>query len=812
MTLSCTKNQIKENIKNKLEYHFGVTPEKASYNQLFDASAIMISDMMNTQRMDFNRKVNKNGSKVVYYMSMEFLLGRSLKNNLFNLGLSDLFEKVIGELGFEPEQLYEQEPDAGLGNGGLGRLAACFMDSAASLGYPVTGYSILYEFGIFRQKIVDGWQAELPDFWLQGGDVWLEPRFDESVDVLFDGEVSEEWVDGSHSVNYTGCNSVTAVPYDMMISGYNSAGVCVLRLWSAKKPSFDIGLFNQGDYMKAIEQSSMAEVISKVLYPSDNHPEGKSLRLRQQYFLVSASIKDIIRKHFSKYNTITNLYEKVTIHINETHAALTIPELMRILLDDCGYGWDDAWNIVTKTVAYTNHTVMSEALEVWPEEMFKHRLPRIYEILTEINERFCRRLWDYYPGDFNKIAYMSVIAYGQIRMANLCNATCFSVNGVSKIHSEIIRTKLFADFGRTFPEKFTNVTNGIDHRRWLCQANPELSALIGDLIGPGFIKDSQQLERLRAFEDDKSVLFELARIKKHNKERLANYLGNLADVKLDPETLFDVQVKRLHEYKRQTLNALHILYLYNKLRENPGLDIRPQTFIFGAKAAPGYTMAKEIIRLICSIAKELDGDKQISEKLKVVFLEDYRVTLAEYIMPAAEISEQISLAGTEASGTGNMKLMINGAVTIGTLDGANVEMRDAVGDDNILIFGLKAEEIDAIRANGYRPTNIYHNNRAVMDVIDRLNGGIGGIAFKDIAASFIGSGNASADPYMVLADFTDYCRIHEQALERYSDTTGWNKMSLCNIAGAGRFSADRALTEYARNIWNIKPIRTTANI
>lgn len=799
-----TKNQIIQSIKTKLDYHFGATPDSATNDQLYRAAVMTVSDIVGALRRDFADRVQQEEGKTVYYMSMEFLLGRSLKNNLYNLGLTQAFDGAIHDLGYDLESLYECEPDAGLGNGGLGRLAACFLDAAASLGYPMTGYSIRYEFGIFRQKIVDGWQTELPDFWLPGGDVWLVPRMDDAVRVSFDGKIVEEWNSGYHSVQYEDNNEVTAVPYDMMIPGNNGAGVSLLRLWSAKNPSIDIGLFNQGNYMRAIEQSAMAEVISKVLYPSDNHPEGKSLRLRQQYFLVSASMQDIIKKHLAQYGTLDNLPDKVIIHINETHAALAIPELMRIMLDDCGYGWDDAWNLVSRTVAYTNHTVMSEALEVWPEEIFKQRLPRIYQIVKEINERLCKKLWDIYPNDFGKISYMAVMAYGQIRMANLCLATCYSVNGVSKIHSAIIKEQLFADYGRTYPFIFTNVTNGIAHRRWLCQANPELTGFIKELIGDGFIKDASQLEKLRNYKNDKTVLTRLSEIKRHNKERFANYLKTAADVTLDPASLFDVQVKRLHEYKRQTLNALHILHLYQALKENPSLDIQPQTFIFGAKAAPGYMMAKEIIRLICCIAKEIDADKAISQKLKVVFLEDYRVTLAELLMPAAEISEQISLAGTEASGTGNMKLMINGAVTIGTLDGANVEMRESVGDDNILIFGLKAEEAEHLRILGYDPSNIYQNNRAVRGVIDRLSTGIAGVTFKDIAASFTGACGAAADRYMVMADFADYTRIHEEALNRYKDPSVWNRMSLENIAGAGVFAADRALTEYAEKIWHLK--------
>lgn len=800
------KDLIKKSIKTKLEYHFGTTPENATEEQLYKAAAMIVEDILATGRREFNERVTKSGSKQVYYMCMEFLLGRSLKNNLYNLGLTKYFESAMNELGFSLEKLYDYEPDAGLGNGGLGRLAACFLDSAASLGYPMMGYSIRYEYGIFRQKIVEGWQTELPDFWLPGGEVWLVPRLDEAVKVFFEGHVEEEWHDNYHHVELKDYTSVMAVPYDMMISGYNGRSVSLLRLWGAQNDQIDIGLFNQGDYMRAMEQSAMAEVISKVLYPSDNHIEGKSLRLKQQYFLISASTQDIIKKHLSKYDTLDNLPDKVSIHINETHPALVIPELMRILLDDCGYEWDKAWDIVTRTVAYTNHTVMSEALEVWPESLFKRLLPRIYQIVVEINERTCKKLWDYYPNDFKKISYMSIIAYGQVRMANLCLATCYSVNGVSKIHSGIIKKNLFSDYSRTYPEKFCNVTNGIAHRRWLCQANPELSSFIEELIGPGFIKDASQLSKLKTFGKDKNVLERLEKIKYNNKVRLANYIKEHQGIAVNPDSIFDLQVKRLHEYKRQTLNALHILYLYNKLKANPNMDMHPQTFIFGAKAAPGYDIAKEIIRMICSIAKEIDSDPVISQKLKVVFVEDYKVTLAELLMPAAEISEQISLAGTEASGTGNMKAMINGAVTIGTLDGANIEMRDAAGDDNILMFGLHADEVEALKAKGYSPTNIYQNNPELRDAIDRLNSGIGGVVFRNIARSLLGGAGCNADPYLVLADFDSYVKIHEEAQLRYADRALWNKMSLENIASAGVFAADRALREYAENIWNLKSV------
>ncbi|MCX7614967.1 MAG: glycogen/starch/alpha-glucan phosphorylase [Clostridiales bacterium] len=802
--MSYRKSQIKQQIKMKLESHFGVAPDTATLEQFYRAVSMMIQDIMSDQRMAFAERVAKNHGKKAYYLCMEFLLGRSLKNNLYNLEITDECQKALREFNVELQDLYKLEPDAGLGNGGLGRLASCFLDSAASLGYPVTGYSIRYDYGLFRQKIVDGWQTELPDNWLQGGDVWLVQRIDESVKVHFEGTLEEKWVDGRLQVIQNGGHTVIAVPYDIMISGYRNASVSLLRLWSAQSPVFDVALFNRGEYMQAMEESAMSEMISKVLYPSDNNIEGKSLRLRQQYFLVSASIQDIAIKHLSQFDSLNNLPDQVVIHINETHPALVIPELMRIMLDDCGYEWEKAWEVVEKTVAYTNHTVMKEALEVWPESIFKIMLPRIYEIVKEINDRLCKKLFEIFPGGWDRIAQMAIVSYGYIHMSNLCVATCFSINGVSNIHSQIIRNQLFADYAKVFPKKFSNVTNGIAHRRWICQANPKLCSFITELIGPAFQTNAMKLNELKSYMNDNSVLLGLAKIKKANKEQFTEHLNKTAGILLDPTFLFDVQVKRLHEYKRQTLNILHVLYLYLTLKENPQLDMQPRAFLFGAKAAPGYTMAKQIIRLICSVAKEIDEDKAAREKLRVVFLEDYRVSLAELLMPAAEISEQISLAGTEASGTGNMKLMINGAVTIGTLDGANIEMMQAAGNENILIFGLEATEVEKMKSSGYSSTNIYQNNPAIRMVIDKLRTGVGGVQFPEIADSLIGGPNRPGDPYMVLKDFPDYCRIREESLKRYSDPIVWNRMSLCNIASAGIFSADRALTEYAQRIWNIK--------
>jgi starch phosphorylase len=797
------KDEIKDLINKKLDHNFGVTPEIAKPEQFYRAVIMVVRNMLVEKRR--KTVINTKQKKTAYYLCMEFLIGRSLKNNLYNLGITKEFEAAVGELGYNLSRIYSLEPDAGLGNGGLGRLAACFLDSAAALGYPLDGYSIRYEFGIFRQKIVDGWQTELPDLWLEGGDIWLVPRGDEAVTVKFDGNIIEDWNNGIHSVEHKNYHTVIAVPYDMMISGYNNTSVSLLRLWSATSTNIDMRLFNQGDYLRALEQKSMAEVISKILYPSDNHPEGKSLRLRQQYFLVSASVQDIIRKHISRYGTIKNFSDKVAIHINETHPATAIPELMRILLDEYRYEWDEAWDVVTKTFAYTNHTIMCEALEVWPEDIFMRRLPRIYQIVKEINNRFCKLLEEYYHEDWDHISNMSIIRSGHIHMANLCLCACYYVNGVSKIHSDIIKTKLFRNFSALDPSKFINITNGINYRRWMCQANPELCQLVKELTGSGYENNPQELRKLMNYTDDKDVLMRLGEIKRNNKIRLVKYIKDTTQIAVDIDSIFDVQVKRLHEYKRQLLNVLHILYLYDKIKENPNMDIHPRTFIFSAKAAQGYDFAKQIIHLICCLANEINSDKDVNDKLKVVFLEDYKVTLAEIIIPAAEISEQISLAGTEASGTGNMKLMINGAITIGTMDGANIEISESVGEDNILIFGLRNNEVDTIREKGYYPSS-YFNNVHLRKVIDHLISGVGGVQFPNIASNLIGGQNGTGDPYMVLADFYSYCRIQEEAQHRYKDPFRWNKMSLVNIAAAGVFASDLAIEEYAERVWKINKI------
>ena len=800
MNQGISVSQAKKLINDKLSHFFGVTPDTATDEQYYKSVAMILRDELSEMNSAFRHTASGQDSKQVYYLCMEFLMGRSLKNNLYNLGLTDVFSEALKGFGVKLEKLYALEPDAGLGNGGLGRLAACYLDGLATTGIQSMGYCIRYEAGIFRQKLVDGWQTELPDFWLPGGDVWLVPREERAQEIKFEGHIEENWDGDYHSVEQKDCNTVIAVPYDMYVSG-KGKGVARLRLWAARKPALDMGLFNEGNYMKAMEQSAMAEAISKVLYPADNSPEGKSLRLRQQYFLVSASVQDIIRRHLTKYNTLDNLPEKVAIHINDTHPTMAIPELMRIMLDECGYGWDDAWNLVTKTVAYTNHTVMKEALECWSEELYKRLLPRIYQITKEIDNRFRAYVWGV-THDADKVERMAIISGGVVRMANLCVAGSHSVNGVSSLHSQILKDTVFHDFYTITPDKFTNVTNGIAFRRWICQANEPLTAYLTDLIGDGFITKSSELLKLRDYQNDPKVLADLMAIKRQNKVRFAEAVQKRNGVEIDPDSIFDVQVKRLHEYKRQSLNILNIVAQYLMLKKDPNADFVPRTYIFASKAAPGYYMAKKTIELIDAVSKVINNDPDVNQKLKVVFMEEYNVSLAELLMPAADISEQISLAGTEASGTGNMKLMLNGAVTLGTLDGANVEIANAVGEENIILFGMKTSEVQQLQRDGYHPMNYVNNNPVLKGVIDFLSAGVNGKSFSDFV-----SGLTNSDPYMALADFADYQKAQEFSAELYKDKNRFAKMSLINIASAGIFSADRAIAEYAENIWHTKPVR-----
>ena len=711
-------DNTKTHLEEKLASYFGVTPSDASIDQMYKAVSMSVLDILLEKKKQFNRKVKEQKSKRVYYLCMEFLVGRSLKTNLYNLGIVDSYREVLKEYGFDLDELYEQENDAGLGNGGLGRLAACFMDSLASLDYPATGFSIRYEYGLFKQKIVNGWQTEMPDVWLPGGEVWLVPRSDRLLKVRFGGWVSEYQKDGKMKVEYHDSKIVEAMPYDLLISGGNSNAVSTLRLWKARNANeFDMKSFSQGDYMTAMMENQEAELISKVLYPSDNHYEGKTLRLKQQYFLVSASIQNIINDHMKRYGDLHTLPNYAAIHINDTHPAICIPELMRIMMDDYELEWDEAWEIVTKTVAYTNHTVLVEALECWSEDLIQKTIPRIYNILQEINRRYTTNLWNIYPGDWDKINRMAIISNNYIKMANLSVIASHKINGVSALHSDIIKRSIFSDYYQLTPEKFTNVTNGIAHRRWLHQSNPRLSNLLDDTIGHNWYKDASELRKFLAYYDNDKIIDELGRIKYLNKCDFANMIYKKQGIILDPSSRFDVQVKRLHEYKRQLLNVLKIISLYNQLKENPEIKMTPQTFIFGAKAAPGYYLAKEIIELINYISKDISMNPKMKEKLNVVFIEDYCVTLAEYLMPASEISEQISLAGYEASGTGNMKFMINGAITFGTMDGANVEICDAVGDDNIFIFGMSAKEVDDLWKAGYNSTYFYNSNKELRGII-----------------------------------------------------------------------------------------------
>ena len=807
-TKNITEKEVQLLIQGKLSRYFGVSSAEATKEQIYKAGVMSVRDILLEKRQLFHKVMMNKKGKRVYYLCMEFLLGRSLKNNVYNLGLAEEYEKALKHFNLTLEDLYEEEPDAGLGNGGLGRLAACFMDALATGNYPAMGYSIRYDYGLFKQKIVDGWQTELPDIWLPGGEVWLTQRSDKSCTVKFDGWVREDWSEHGLKVTYGGYKEVEAVAYDMMISGKDSEAVSVLRLWRARNISrFDMKLFSQGDYLRCMQEENEAEVISKVLYPADDHYEGKSLRLKQQYFLVSASLQNIVNDHKHRYGPLSLLPQQAAIHINDTHPALAIPELMRLLMDENGFTWDDAWSITTATFAYTNHTVMAEALETWQEDLIARRLPRIHMIIKEINRRFCNDLWNRYPGQHQLIESMSIMSNGQIRMANLSVVGSHKVNGVSALHSNIIKNSIFHGFYRLWPDKFTNVTNGIAHRRWLCQSNPELCELLNDCIGDGYVKDASQLEGFKKFVNDKSVLKRLMEIKQIKKQQFAEYAYKKEGAVIDPNTVFDVQAKRLHEYKRQLLNVMNIISLYSDLKENPDMNIQPQTFIFGAKAAPGYLMAKQIIKLICFLAEDIKHHPEINKKLNVVYMEDYNVTMAEKLMPASDISEQISLAGKEASGTGNMKFMINGAVTVGTLDGANVEMSEAVGNDNIFIFGLRADEVEDMWTKGYNSSQFYNQNYRLRKIIEMLIKGFNGESFADIA-NYLLTGSPVADPYMCMADFESYHTTQQQVKTLYAeDKTRWAKISLNNIASSGFFSADRSIREYADNIWNLKSLK-----
>ena len=797
-----TKREFEKLLKDKLMSECNVTIDAASADQIYRCLAMITRQIMSDRQKQYQSKVLGEGKKQVYYLCMEFLMGRSLRTSLFNLGLNEVAESVLADADVKIDTIYEQEPDAGLGNGGLGRLAACYLDGMATDGIPGTGYSILYEYGIFKQKIVDGWQQERADNWLPGGQVWLKSHPDQAVEVRFDGEIHENWDHGFHYIQHTNYNSVMAIPSDMYVQGYDGKGVAKLRLWQAKAPDFDMSSFSLGNYNTAMSKNASAELISKVLYPNDNHVEGKILRLRQQYFLSAASIGDIVQSHLSTYGTLENLPDKVAIQLNDTHPTLAIPEMMRILLDECGFGWDKSFDICQKVFSYTNHTVMAEALEKWNVDIFKMTLPRIYQIVVEMDRRARAELEKVFPGDKGKIDYMALIGDNQVRMANICAYTANSINGVSKLHSEIIKDSVFHDYYLFKPQAFKNVTNGIAYRRWLLASNPGLCKLLDETIGDGYKHDASDLSKLNKFENDKTVLKRLNEIKLENKTSFANYLAKSTGQVIDPNSIFDCQVKRMHEYKRQHLNALNIAAEYLYLKNNPNAEFTPKTYIFGAKAAPGYYMAKQMIRMICKLGKLIDEDPAVRGKLRIVYLEDYCVSLSERLMPASEVSEQISLAGTEASGTGNMKFMLNGAITLGTLDGANVEIADAAGHENEIIFGMLTPEVNALKGMGYHPNAFISGDNTAMAVLDFLEKGWNGENFSEVTSNL-----RNSDPYMVMADFKDYRRAQHDLQELYRDKQKWNHMSLKNISNAGIFSADRSIMDYARDIWGATPVK-----
>ena len=801
------KAQLTEMIVGKLLRNFGRTVDEATPNHMFKACAMVLRDIMSGHQIETSNHVWEAQGRQVHYLSLEFLMGRSLEKNAYNLGLLDTLTQVLEDLGFSAADLFETEPDAGLGNGGLGRLAACYLDSMTTLEIPATGYSICYELGIFKQKIIDGKQVELADNWLGLGDAWLIAKMDEAEEVRFGGRIVDHWVDGHNKPEHVGYTTVLAIPRDMEIAGYKTNHTNTLRLWDAKSPvPVDMSLYSRGEYLKAVEQQAMAEVIAKVLYPDDNHYEGKSLRLKQQYFFVSATAQSIVRQHRAQYGTLRNFHQKHVIQINDTHPTLVIPELMRILLDVEGYSWDEAWHIVTNTVCYTNHTVLAEALERWPQNLIESLLPRIWEILKEIAARYQRQLEGYFGGDMNRVSRMAIIWGGEVRMANLCVCACSAVNGVSALHSDILKRDVFHDAYLRQPDQFKNVTNGIDHRRWLSQINPKLDALIRECTGSdAYLLHPESISGLEKYKDDSAVLDRLESIKQENKRRFAGYVARESGIILNTDAIFDVQVKRLHEYKRQLLNVLHIVCLYQQLRDDPNMDFTPQTFLFGAKAAPGYHVAKQIIQLINSLAAQINADPVCKDKLQVVFLENYRVSLAEKLMPASELSEQISTAGKEASGTGNMKFMMNGALTIGTLDGANVEMHQQLVDENIFLFGLTADQVEERRRQGYRSLDYYQQDPVLKRVLDQISAGFSdGRSYTDLTNRLLfGGGGGIADEYMLLADFDSYCQAHRRSLEVYKDRRAWDQKSLINIAQSGIFAADRSIRDYARDIWHV---------
>ena len=815
--LNAMEKRLKDEIIGKVARYYGKTIQDASPHMIYNACAFTVRDQIMEKWTKSHEQVKKQGSKKLYYLSFEFLMGRLLKTNILNLMETNSYKKVLADLGYTLDEIAENENDAGLGNGGIGRLAACFIDSLTTMDLPAYGCTIRYEYGLFRQKIVDGYQTEIPDSWLEHGNAWEVERREETVEVKFGGHIREEWQDGRMVCIHENAQTILARPYDMPICGYNSKIINKLRMWSAKAPEYmDMSSFNQGDYLRAIEQRQTAEVISHVLYPEDNHTEGKELRLKQQYFLVSATLQWILNE-FEERNgdDWTKLPEKVVIHINDTHPTMAIPELMRILMDEKGLGWDEAWDIVTRTFAYTNHTVMSEALEKWPLDLFRRVLPRICMIAEEMNRRLMIRLEEFYPGDHAKHKYMAIISDNQIFMANMCLASCYAVNGVSKLHTEILKKDIFRDYYVMDKSRFFAITNGITFRRWICNCNRDLADLIISKIGMDWIKDTEQLAKIEEYANDKDFMTKFAAIKRDNKVKLAQYVKEHNGIDISPDSIYDVQCKRMHEYKRQLMNVLHILAEYNRILEDPAYaeSYYPKTYLFGAKAAPGYKRAKLIIKLVNSVADLINNDQRINNKIKVVFIENYGVSIAEKLIVAADISEQISTAGKEASGTGNMKFMLNGAVTCGTLDGANVEMLEQVGEDNIYIFGLKAEEVEGrVRYAGTEEVKtIYSTNKSLRRALEQLIDGTlapgHNQLFKDLYNTLLFGDYGYPDTYMVIRDFDAYMETQEQMSRDYQDREKWLKMSIMNTARAGFFSSDRTIADYNKNIWHLTPIK-----
>ena len=804
-------SEIKERITEYLRGVYGVNVENASRLQKYKAVATCVrSDIMELWA-NSKEEIMDAGGKRVYYLSMEFLPGRLLGNNIMNIGLMNEYGQACNELGIDFNDIREAEADPGLGNGGLGRLAACFLDSIATLGYVGQGHGIRYEYGLFKQRIFDGYQVELPDNWLRNGFVWEVAKPEESEDIRLGGTAERIETETGPFFRHYDFQHVRAVPYDVPIVGYKSKVVNTLRLWSADisdEEEIDMACFNRGDYMSAVAERELAEFISRVLYPADEHEQGKMLRLKQQYFFVSAALQNMIRKFKTTGADLRDFYKYTTIHMNDTHPTLAVPELMRLLMEE-GMTWSEAWAISTKTFAYTNHTIMSEALEKWPVKLFEKLLPCIYLIICEINEQFCTQVWEKYPGDYDRLTEMSIIADDKIKMANMAIVASFSVNGVSGLHADILKAITFKDFNEFFPGKIFGITNGVTQRRFLAKANPELSSLLTECIGSDkWITDATLLKGFEKYADDVSVQARLAGLRWHNKQKMAQYILWNNGVVVNPDSIFDVQIKRLHEYKRQLLNAMHIMYLYNLLRDNPNLPIYPRTFIFGAKAAPSYYAAKKIIKLINTLGRKINNDKTIKDKLKVVFLENYRVSLAEKIIPATDLSEQISTASKEASGTGNMKFMMNGALTVGTLDGANVEMRDCVGDENIYIFGLKANEVEAFNQDRstYNPKEIVAHHPQLKRMMDQLQKGahLEGEAedlFHDLHYSLMEA--PSPDPYYHIADFDPYIKAQAQVGRDYLNKKLWWRKAIINIANSGWFSSDRTIEEYNTKIWGL---------